>query len=438
MLRKLFFSFLLCSLAFPVISYAVPGFMLARMGTLSGQVFVEGKPAKGPLLAFFMVEKGLPPISSGGGMGRIPDMLERADDEGKFSLQLLQGSYYMGVLFRPFDDRPGPPRKGEKFYFANDGQDKLRRLAITDFQKVDVGRIDCSLPTIFKEEEDHFAVEGVVLRGEGIERPVADAMVLAKRTAEAMRPEYISGVTDHDGKFSIKLPPDQTFYLVARASITGARPNPGEDIGKLGVDKDTSKSSEVNFVGAPTPPSEDFLSKAGSRGQLNDTAIPVTGKKGEVISGMKIHMFKMPDGQAIREARQNAAGGVNQLVDGSASTMTLEFAAGSDALALSSMAELDALAKYLQEKIAAKIEISATPESADAVKLPKGTKKGDYFAKITISRQKAVQGYLEKKGVLATRIQLISSATLGEKSSTQPATPPQAKGRVEIKVLESK
>lgn len=437
MVKRVVLALFVSCLLLPVISHAVPGFMLARMGTLSGQVFVDGKPAKAPLLAFFMVEKGLPPVSAGG-MGRIPDMLERADEEGRFSVKLQQGSYYMGVLFRAFEDRPGPPRKGEKFYFANDGQDKLRRMPIADFQKVEIGRIDCSLPTVFKEEEDHFAVEGVVLRGEGSEQPVADAMVLAKRTAEAMRPEYISGITDQDGKFSIKLPPGQTFYLVARASITGARPNPGEDIGKLGVDKDASKSSEVNFVGAPTPPPEDFLSKAGTRGQLNDTAIPVTGKTGEVISGMKIHMFKMPDGQAIREARLNAAGTAGQVVDGSANVMGLEFANASDALSLSAVAELDALAKYLAETKEAKVEISGFAEGAELSKPPKGKSQAEYLEALSARRAAMVKDYLQKKGVAAERMSMVGQAAKTQKPAAQDATTPGAKGRVEIKVLEKK
>lgn len=433
MMKKMVLVLLVSALFLPGIGYAVPGFMLARMGTMEGQVFVEGKPAKSVLLAFFMVNKGLPPISAGG-MGRIPDMIDWAGPDGKFKVQLLEGSYYLGILFRPLDARPGPPRKGEKFYFANDGQGKLRRLAIADFQKISVGRVDGSLPSLFKEVEDHFTVEGVVLRGEGANEPLADAMVLAKRSPEAMRPEYISAVTDKDGRFSIKLPPAQTFYLVARASITGAKPNPGEDIGKLGVDKDTAKVPEVNFSGAPSKPSEDFLNKAGARGQVNDTAVPVTGKKGEVISGLKIHMFKMPDSQAIKEARLNAAGVAGPGMDGSAADggqKGIEFAENSEALPPAALVELEALVNYLLENKAVRVEIGGFTGSSETAKREKA--EPDYQQRLSERRAVAVKDYLQGKGVEGARV---SAVGYGVKNDSASGGAQPGKGRVEIKVLE--
>lgn len=431
MMRRIVLLLLLSCLLLPGIGQAVPGFMLARMGTMDGQVFVDGKPAKEVLLTFFMVEKGLPPISDGG-MGRIPDTIDRADADGKFKVQLMEGSYYMGILFRPMDGRPGPPRKGEKFYFADDGQGKLRKLAIADFKKISVGRVDCSPPNIFKEDEDHFTAEGVVLRGEGANEPLEDAMVLAKKSAEAMRPEYFSAATAKDGKFSIKLPPGQTFYLVARLGITGAKPNPGENIGKLGVDKNAVKVPEVNFSGAPSPPSDDFLSKAGNRGQINDTAIPVTGKKGEVISGLEIHMFKMPDSQAIKEARQSAAGVAGQGLGGNAGQSGIEFAENSVALAPGALAELEGWAKTLQEKGDVKIEISGYAVSTEISKRAKGKKGADYQQKLSVQRAAAVKAYLQGKGVAAARMSTVGHGAKNDAVAGGPA----GKGRVEIKILE--
>jgi|GEM_PF-731550 len=433
MMKKWIFFVVLCSLALPGLSQAVPGFMLARMGTLSGQVMVEGKPAKEVLLTFFMTDKGLPPISDGG-MGRIPDTIDRADADGKFAVQLQEGSYYLGILFRPMDGKPGPPRPGEKFYFADDGTGKLRKLAIADFKKVDAGRIDCSQPTIFKEDEPHFTVEGVVLRGEGANEPLAEAMVLAKKSPEAMRPEYFSKATGDDGKFSIKLPPGQTFYLVSRLGITGTKPNPGEDVGKLGVDKDSGKSSEVNFSGAPAPPSDDFIKKAGSRGQLNDQAIPVTGKAGEVVSGLAIHMFKMPDSQAIKEARQGAAGVAGSGKGPEAGQGGIEFAGGSLALAPAALSELDGWLKMLQEQKEAKLEIRGFAVDTETSATVKGQKKAVYPKKLAGKRAEAVKGYLQKKGVAATRLRLAEGGV-------EPAGPGgslSGKGRVEITLLPQK
>lgn len=434
MMKKVLLLLLTGMLALPGIGSAVPGFMLARMGTMEGQVFVDGKPAVSVLLAFFMADKGLPPISSGG-MGRIPDAIDRADEEGKFSVQLMEGSYYLGILFRPADDRPGPPRKGEKFYFANDGHGKLRRLAIADFKKSAIGRIDCSLPGVFKEEEDHFAVEGVVLTGAGDEKPMADALVLAKRQPTAMRPEYISPETGPDGKFSIKLPPGETFFLVARGSITGSKPNPGEEIGKLGVDKDAARIPEVSFTGAPLPPSEDFLNKAGTRGQLNDTAIPVSGKKGEVISGLKIHMFKMPDSQAIREERQGAAGTVSQGAGNDSGLPALFFAANSDKLSLTAMADLDSWVKYLQENKDVKVEVGGYADASETGARQKGARQADFQKKLAERRATAVTAYLRKKGVDAGRMVASGHGAKDAKGEASPDAVPEKARRVEIKVL---
>lgn len=424
---KWFLLLLLGGLLFPGLSQAVPGFMLARMGTMSGQVFVDGQPAKEVLLTFFMVGKGLPPISDGG-MGRIPDTIDRADADGKFAVQLQEGSYYLGILFRPMDGKPGPPRQGERFYFADDGSGKLRKLAIADFKKSDVGRIDCSLPGIFKEEEPHFTVEGVVLRGEGANEPLAEAMVLARTSPEAMRPEYFSKATGADGKFSIKLPPNQTFYLVSRLGITGTKPNPGEAVGKLGVDKDSSKSSEVNFSGAPSPPSDDFISKAGNRGQLNDQAIPVSGKVGEVVSGLEIHMFKMPDSQAIKEARQGAAGVAGSGMGPSTGRGGIEFAAASTGLAPAALSELDGWLKVLQEQKEKKLDLRGFAVNTETSTTVKGKKKTIDPKKLADKRAEAVKGYLQKKGVAATRLRVVGGAV-------EPAGPGgslSGKGRVEI------
>jgi len=433
MARKIMWLFLLGLLALPSLCQAVPGFMLARMGTMSGQVMVDGKPAKEVLLTFFMADKGLPPISDGG-MGRIPDTIDRADAEGKFAVQLQEGNYYLGILFRPMDGKPGPPRQGEKFYFADDGTGKLRKLAIADFKKLDVGRIDCSVPTTFKEDEPHFTVEGVVLRGEGANEPLAEAMVLARKSPEAMRPEYFSKATGTDGKFSIKLPPGQTFYLVSRLGITGTKPNPGEDVGKLGVDKDTGKAQEVNFNGVPSPPSDDFINKAGNRGQLNDQAIPVSGKAGEVVTGLEIHMFKMPDSQAIKEARQGAAGVAGSGRGPNTGPGGIEFVAGSTALAPAALSELDGWLKVLQEQPEAKLEIRGFAVDTETSATVKGKTKAVNPKKLAAKRAEVVRGYLQKKGGTPSRLHLADGGV-------EPAGPGgslSGKGRVEITVLPQK
>ncbi len=413
----------------PALAGAVPGYMLARMGTMEGQVFVEGKAAKSVLLTFFNVDKGLPPVANGG-IGRIPDVVERSDAEGKFKVQLLQGRYYLGILLRPVDGRPGPPRKGEKFYFADGGQGALRQLEIADFKQSELGRIDCSPPKAFKAVEDHFTVKGVVLLGEGANKPLANAIVLAKTSATAMRPEYFSVPTAKDGKFAINLPPGRTFYLVARSSITGAKPNPGEGVGKLGIDKAAGQGPVSAKNAGPAPPSQEFLAQTGVRGQLNDDSVSVTGKAGEVVSGLKIHMFKMPDGQAIREERQKAAGsGLGQANPGSESGV--EFAPNSDQLTPPALAELDGWVQFLQEKKEAKLELGGYELANEAGPSPRVAAEGGAGKNLAERRTEAVKSYLLGKGVGAERINAVS---YGPNHEAAAAANMAGKGRVEIKV----
>ena len=97
---------------------ALPGFMLKRMGTMRGQATVDGTPLANSLVAFFLESKGVPPVSQN--MRRVPEFLSRTDGEGNFSVKLMAGSYYIGILKREAGAAPGPPREGEAYYFAGD------------------------------------------------------------------------------------------------------------------------------------------------------------------------------------------------------------------------------------------------------------------------------------------------------------------------------
>ena len=105
-----------------------PGFLKARMGTLTGEIVIEGKPLPGAIVSFFNTASGPPPIL--GTVRRVPDMVTRTNQDGKFSVKLLPGSYFMGALVRQKGGGIGPPRPGEKFYFAHDKEGNLRSFDI--------------------------------------------------------------------------------------------------------------------------------------------------------------------------------------------------------------------------------------------------------------------------------------------------------------------
>jgi len=388
---------------------------------MEGQVFLEGKPLPNVLLAFFLDSKGLPPIP--GGMGKIPDSLARTDAEGKFKVKLPQGSYYLGILLRGPEERVGPPRPGESFYFATDGNGKLRHLSITDFEQIDHGRIDCSEASEFTEKaEDRFVVEGIVLEGEGGE-PVAGALVLAKKGDQKIRrPDYFSEPTDEDGKFSINLPPGETYYLMARKFITGNRPAPGESIGKLGTESAGDTPAEISRDGAVPPPG--VMNRSGIR-QVAADAIAITGTKGEVVSGLKIYMYKMPDSQEIRTSLQGTAEGLK--LETGAKLKNIFFATDSHELEAQSFEELNAWASFIKGSKEIVVEVGGyTDNVGDA----------EYNKILSEKRAAAVVAYLQGRGVEAGRM---TSVGYGEEHPVADNATAEGRAknrRVEIKLVQ--
>jgi len=386
MLKKILYFVVVAAFFMPAASQAIPGFMIERMGNMSGQVVYEGQPLANAMLAFFDTTKGLPPIA--GGEGRIPDLRGYSDPDGKFSNKLLQGSYYLGVLLRAPDAKLGPPRKGEVFYFASTADGKLRQLAIEDFKQVDYGVINCLLPGNFQETEDHFTVTGTVVKGVGDDEPFPRAIIMAKTVATARRPEYVSAETGEDGKFSLSLPPGKTYYLMARAAITGAKPEPGEDIGKYGANSFAAQGDKDSEPGPPPGTSGEKPVRV-----IADEALPVTGENGQVVSGLLIHMYKMPDQQTVQNEIRNAADAPNYEL-GSALNNIL-FATNSSSLKDSSFAELDLWVKFLVGRADIMIELNGYTDEAGSAQ---------YNLNLSERRAKAVAEYLTGKGVDQARI----------------------------------
>lgn len=374
-------------LTIPVCSQAdPPGSIKHRMGTMEGEVFYDNKPVANALLAFFEESKGLPPVS--GLSGRIPESLGRTDPDGKFKVKLIQGSYYLGVLLRPADSLPGPPRDGEVFYFADDGQGKLKKLAIEDFKQINVGRIDSSLPEVFNETEDHYTVEGTVYMEEG-EKPLEGAIVMGKTSPSMRRPQYFSEKTGKDGKFSIKLPPDQTFYLVARTLITGSKPEIGESIGKYGADSFTATSANTEQqVGGPPP----GVAKKKTPRIVADS-IPVTGSKDELISGVKIVMYTMPDQNELRSENMRLAEAPDYETGFAMSN--LFFAYNSYEFDERSFSELDLWVNFFQGRRDVAIELIGHTDNVGS---------DEYNLQLSRKRAEAVAAYLVSKGISADRL----------------------------------
>jgi len=280
-------------------------------GTVFGQVVDEdGSPLPGGVVSFFNAENGVAPLIAD--VHRIPDIVGRMHPDGRFNVKLRPGSYYMGGLVITEPRRPGPPKKGEKFYYARNDQGDLREIAIGTGEVKDFGQIVMALPDTFPAAKNLVTIQGRLLKDDGT--PFAGGVVLVKSILTQMRPDFISPRTDEAGRYEIKLPADTPYFLVGRERSVG-RPLPGSYIGTYGSNKPISLGGALPIgslmqglpaSGMPTVEGVDI-------GPGKDLPKTVTGKPGQSFTGVDIMMFKMPVPAEQKEKLQGTLGfGLNK------------------------------------------------------------------------------------------------------------------------------
>jgi len=249
-------------------------------GILKGKVFQNGKPMPRAIISLFSVAGGTPPDH--GSTRRVPEGLIYVNEDGSFLVELFPGKYYLGAVSRSGDRRRmGPPSEDETFFFARNDNGELRQFEIAGGQINDVGTLTGVMPESFPEIEDYFTVAGTIFDEHG--KPFSKALVLVRRELNVPRPLYISERTGADGKYEIKLPEGGSYYLVTRENLVNVgRPKPG------------------NFVGiyGGTPPSSGAVPTVFAGGKV------VSAGKGEVVSGIDITMYKIPDPEKRKEEFQ--------------------------------------------------------------------------------------------------------------------------------------
>jgi len=263
-------------------------------------------------VSFFNAEKGVAPLIAG--MHRIPDMVGRMGPEGRFSLKLKPGSYYMGALIITDPGRgPGPPRAGEKFYYARDDKGDLREIAIGTGEEKDFGQVVVAPPDTFPAAKNLVTVQGRLLRDkEGI--PFAGGVVLVKTNMNKQRPDFVSPRTDEAGRYEIKLPAYTPYFLVGRERSVG-RPAQGSYVGTYGSNKPISLGGPLPIGSArPAIPTSGMPTAQGPElGPGKDLPKTVMGKPGQSFTGVDIMMFKIPVPSEQREKLQGTLGfGVNK------------------------------------------------------------------------------------------------------------------------------
>lgn len=381
-----------------------------RLGSVDGQVFVGGKPQALSLVAFFQ-EKNGPPSLDGGG-GRVPEFLSRTNSEGFFKANLPVGRYFLGVLGRSPGAASGPPRPGEKFYFAVDGYGQLLLLTVQGRTLFEAGRINATPSSAFVDRTSYFKVEGVVRDERGA--PVGNVAVLAKSRLNIPRPEFISARTRSDGRYSLKLPAGRPFFLIARQDITTNRPSPGTPVGTYGIHSKTGLATLTLFsVGSPPPGvlAEDTESRAQA----------ISGRSAEVQSGVDIFMYPVPDPEKVKKSVQGSAefprlgrGGDHGIV----------FEGNSLRVSEKSFRDLEQWAAFMLDREELNVELTGYTDNA-----------GILSDNISISEKRArfVADYLISRGVAAHRIKVSGKGPLNPAAPNRTAAGRAMNQRVEIR-----
>jgi hypothetical protein len=235
-------------------------------------------------------------------------MVGRMEPDGRFNVKLRPGSYYMGALIITEPGRgPGPPRPGEKFYYARDDQGDLREIAIGTGEEKDFGQIVVVLPDTFPAAKNLVTIQGRLLKDDGT--PFAGGSVLVKKNLYKQRPDFVSPRTDEAGRYEIKLPADTPYFLVGRERSVG-RPVPGSYVGTYGSNKPISLGGALPIgTVRPSLPTSGMPTAQGLELGPGE-ALPKTvmGKPGQTLTGIDIKMFKTPVPGEQREKLQGTLG----------------------------------------------------------------------------------------------------------------------------------
>lgn len=396
----------------PAARAELPDYVRGQMGSLAGQVFVEGKVQAQAVVSFFNDKNGPPPLTEG--LGRVPEFLSRTDSGGDFAVSLPAGRYYVGILGRTSRGAPGPPRPGEKFYFAVAEPGQLLLLSVNAQEHQDVGRINGAPHWTFSDSTTYFKVSGIIRKESG--EPVANVVVLGKSRINIPRPEYISARTGSDGAYSLKLPANLPFYLMARQDIASSRPKPGSLVGTYGIHSKTGLAT-LNFFSSGTPPPGALDESENSR------AMTVSGREGESRGGIDIYMYPVPDPEVMKKSVQGSV--VSPKFERKPTSHIL-FDGKSGRLVEKSFRELDQWVAFLLSQDEVDIELIGYTDSlgSTATNFP-----------LTERQARTVAEYFITHGVEAERIKVAGMGALNPVAPNRNNAGRAKNCRVEIKLL---
>lgn len=198
-------------------------------------------PQTGPIVGgriyAFNVNSGPPPQR--GRSLRLPDAISATNDQGKFTLELAEGSYYLSIRKQSDKDAPGPPQEGDLYGLSFDDNAKPIEYTVKSGKTTDLGVLRRA--TVYKARTIEIpkgvtAITGVVKNIDG--SPLANKRILVYENPELSgKPVFASHTTGKDGKYIVQVDQEGTYFISARSENSSGRPIAGEIIGIYGGEK---------------------------------------------------------------------------------------------------------------------------------------------------------------------------------------------------------
>jgi hypothetical protein len=155
------------------------------------------------------------------------------DAAGRYTLEVPPGTYYVVARKRISGQPMGPLSPGD-FYSEHERVSTVvvaGKLAVVDLTVAPM-----KAPMFFKKQmspqEGTMGIRGILLDASG--KPVPGSFAIAYTDAQMQRlPDFVSTLSDGEGRFTIYLPKAGSYYLGARIHAWDM-PRPGELYGRLG------------------------------------------------------------------------------------------------------------------------------------------------------------------------------------------------------------
>lgn len=206
-------------------------------GFVTGRVLLpSGKPMKNALVLFYVRQNGPPPFPER--YWRVPDIEAPVGPEGKFSVELIEGEYYVGAIGRESSKIvPEPPAEGDILMLVKDKHGQPKVVTISEGKTINVGNQKGFIYHKSGLKNNNLTtIEGTISGTDGT--PAPNLFVFAFQSPErGRRPLFVSDRTNKSGKYVLKVDGVGPFYLRVRDTYGGGRPQSNQLMGAFGGDE---------------------------------------------------------------------------------------------------------------------------------------------------------------------------------------------------------